>query len=78
MNDGKKPLPHHSPNQVDHVMQFFTYVHLPPAMQEISKPFCDLAQWMVTTLPRNQQRTIALNNLLASKDAAVRASIAKD
>lgn len=62
---------------VDHVMQFFAYEHLPPKLQEVSKPFCDLAAHIVATVPRNPERTKSLNDLLTSKDAAVRATLAK-
>jgi hypothetical protein len=62
----------------EHVMQFFKYDHLPPHLQAVSKPFADMADNIVATIPRNPQRTIALNKLLESKDAAVRAVLAKD
>lgn len=62
----------------EHILQFFTYSHLPPHLQAISKPFGDLAQEIVTTLPRNPERTVALRKLLEAKDAAVRAFLAKD
>lgn len=65
------------PNAPEHILQFFEYGHLPPHMQEVSKPFCDLANEMVHRLPRNPERTVALRKLLESKDAAVRALIAK-
>lgn len=66
------------PARYDHVMQFFTYKHLPEHLQAISKPFCELAEWIVKDLPRNPQRTIALNKVMEAKDAAVRAALAKD
>lgn len=59
-------------------MQFFAYAHLPEHLQEISKPFGDLAQQVVDTLPRNPERTVALRKLLEAKDAAVRARLWKD
>lgn len=66
-----------TPEQTDHIMQFFAYSHLPPHLQEISKPFGDLAQWIVSNLPRNPERTKSLNDLLSAKDCAVRARLAK-
>jgi len=66
-----------SPSQTEHIMQFFAYEHLPPPLQVISKPFGVLADVIVTTTPRNPERTVALRKLLESKDAAVRAFIAK-
>lgn len=62
---------------VDHALQFFTYEHLPQAMQAISKPFAELAHQMVSMLPRNPERIKMLNKLLEAKDCAVRAAIAK-
>jgi hypothetical protein len=62
----------------EHIIQFFAYEHLPPHLQAVSKPFGDLARTIVDTLPRNPERTIALRKLLESKDAAVRALVAKD
>lgn len=65
------------------ILQFFKYDHLPPAMQEVSKPFCELAKSIAGTgewrlgLPRNAERSVALRKLLEAKDAAVRATIAK-
>jgi len=57
------------------MLQFFSYAHLPEGLRCISKPFCDLADEMVKTLPRNPERTAALRKLLEAKDCAVRASI---
>ena len=62
----------------DHIMQFFSYEHLPEHLQEVSKPFAILAIAIVQDLPRNPERTVALRKLLESKDAAVRAKLAKE
>lgn len=62
----------------EHIMQFFAYAHLPPALQVVSKPFCDLAKDILAEIPRNPEREVALRKLLEAKDAAVRAFIAKD
>lgn len=62
----------------EHILQFFAYEHLPPHLQAVSKPFGDMAQQIVATLPQNPERTVALRKLLESKDAAVRALIAKE
>ena len=73
----------------EHILQFFAYEHLPPHLQEVSKPFCRLARQIVEPsevvdgiasrfpLPRNPERTVALRKLLEAKDAAVRALVAK-
>lgn len=60
----------------EHIMQFFSFAHLPTHLQEISKPFSALAQQIAETLPRNPERTVALRKLLEAKDAAVRAKLA--
>lgn len=57
----------------DHILRFFHYAHLPEALQERSKPFCDLARRIIDTTPRNPERTVALRKLLEAKDASVRA-----
>lgn len=63
--------------QADHIMQFFAYEHLPPLLQETSKPFWELAWHIAGVIPRNPERTVALRKLLEAKDAAVRAKLAK-
>ena len=60
----------------EHILQFFAWSHLPPALQVVSKPFEELAS-VVMQLPRNPERTVALRKLLEAKDAAVRAALAK-
>jgi hypothetical protein len=62
----------------DPIMQFFAFAHLPPHLQEVSRPFGELAERIVETLPRNPERTVALRKLLEAKDAAVRALLFKD
>jgi len=64
-------------DQPEHILQFFAYAHLPPHLAEVSRPFCEHAERIVATLPRNPERTVALRKLLESKDAAVRALLAK-
>lgn len=61
--------------ETDPILRYFHYSHLPEALQAASKPFCDLAEMIVTTLPRNPERTVALRKLLEAKDAAVRANV---
>lgn len=62
----------------EHILQFFAYEHLPPHLQDVSRPFRDLAVSIVALLPRNPERTVALRKLLEAKDAAVRALVAKE
>jgi len=59
------------------ILQFFSYSHLPPHLAEIYAPFGELAARVVSTLPRNPERTVALRKLLEAKDAAVRAHMFK-
>lgn len=59
----------------DPILRFFHYSHLPPQLQDRSRPFCALARLLVDTTPRNPERTVALRKLLEAKDAAVRACI---
>lgn len=66
--DGAQPEP---------IMQFFEYAHLPPHLASISALFSELANNIIQTLPRNAERSTALRKLLESKDAAVRARLAK-
>lgn len=66
-----------SQHEPEPMIQFFAYDHLPPHLQEHSKPFCILAQHLIDTLPRNPERTTALRKLLEAKDSAVRAKLFK-
>lgn len=61
----------------DPLLQFFKYEHLPERLQQISMPFCVLAEEVVMTLPRNPERTVCLRKLLEAKDCAVRSSLWK-
>jgi len=55
--------------------QFFKYDHLPPHLQEISKPFHELAETMCHVIARNPERTVMLRKMLEAKDCAVRATL---
>jgi hypothetical protein len=61
----------------EHILQFFSFEHLPPHLQEVSRPFSELATAVVASAPRNPERSVALRKLLEAKDAAVRAVLAK-
>ncbi len=61
----------------DRLSQFFTYAHLPEHLRAVSKPFADLAQRLVETLPENEEREQAMRKLMEAKDCAVRAMIWK-
>jgi hypothetical protein len=60
------------------MLQFFTFDHLPPHLQTVSRAFVELAQELTETLPRNPERTVALRKLLEAKDCAVRAVLYHD
>ena len=72
---GEEPIM--SENNAEPMLQFFAYAHLPEHLQVISRPFGELAELMVTTLPRNPERTAGLRKLLEAKDCAVRAQLYK-
>lgn len=61
--------------EADPILRYFHFAHLPPALREISEPFCALAGAVVAMLPRNAERSVALRKLLEAKDAAVRANV---
>lgn len=69
------PLKQIERNEMHGIIQFFAYAHLPAHLQEISKPFGELAELIVNTLPLNPERTAALRKLLEAKDCAVRAKL---
>jgi hypothetical protein len=55
------------------ILQLFRYTHLRYELQEISRPFSELAYELVENVPRNPERTVALRKLKEAKDAAVQA-----
>ncbi len=76
----------------DYLLQFFEYKHLPPHLQIVSRPFCELANDLcgvmkveksaageatLLSVPANPERTTALRKLLEAKDCAVRAVLFK-
>ncbi len=63
--------------QVPDIMQFFAYQHLPDHLQQISRPFGEMAKSLIQMLPANTERNLALRKLLEAKDCAVRANLIK-
>jgi hypothetical protein len=57
------------------ILRYFEYAHLPPRLQEISRPFCELAQRMATELVAGPEVSAGLRKLLEAKDCAVRAAL---
>lgn len=62
---------------IEPILQFFAYAHLPIHLQHVSRRFSDLADTITAELPRNPERTVALWKLLEAKNAAVRAKLFK-
>ncbi len=61
----------------NYLLQFFTYAHLPSHLQEISKPFSELANLLDKLLTDNEEKVTAFRKLLEAKDCAVRAVLFK-
>jgi hypothetical protein len=59
------------------ILKFFAYDHLPPHLRDVSKPFCDIASFMVSALPGCDETHAGLRKLLEAKDCAVRAALSK-
>lgn len=63
---------------MEKLIQFFGYEHLPTEeLRNASKPFHDLAQWMLANLPPNPESTVAMRKLLEAKDCGVRSRVYK-
>lgn len=61
------------PDPVEPLLRYFAFEHLHEPLRDCSAKFHALASWIVTSLPRNPERTVALRKLLEAKDCAVRA-----
>lgn len=57
------------------IMKYFAYEHLPPHLQEVSKPIGDLARQMDEQLPECAEKIAGLRKLLEAKDCLVRARL---
>jgi len=57
-----------------HFAPFFEFAHLPAHLQEISRPFGELAASMAENLT-GQECAAGLRKLLEAKDCAVRAAL---
>ena len=58
----------------EQVLRFFEYDHLPPALQEVSKPFHELALDCAGKY-EGAEVTAGLRKLLEAKDCIVRAAL---
>lgn len=70
------PPQSHAPDR-EHILQFFDLILLPPEVEPIAKQYTQLAEWLHAKLPRNPERTVMLRKLLESREAALRAYLAK-
>jgi len=59
------------------VLRHFDWQHLPPDLQAVSRPLCDLAHEMANRLPGDPETTAGLRKLLEAKDAFVRAAVVR-
>lgn len=57
------------------MLKYFEYSHLPNNLQDISKPFCDLANSISYLQGDFDEVQMCLRKLLEAKDCAVRAAI---
>lgn len=59
-------------SHINGLLPLFAFSHLPPRLQEVSKPFHEHAL-RVASFPHNWETVEALRKLLEAKDCAVRA-----
>lgn len=57
------------------ILAFFSYEHLPERLQAVSKPICELAKQLDSTLPSSAELSAGLRKLLEAKDCLVRAAL---
>lgn len=57
------------------LLKYFEYSHLPPKLQEVSKPICELAHQLDKLLPDGPEKTVGMRKLLEGKDCFVRAAL---
>ena len=65
--------------QAKELITYMSYEHLPEHLQEVSRPFCDLARQLYESATQSgdvsTQTVRALEYLLAAKDCAVRDAV---
>jgi len=59
------------------ILDNFTYAHLPPHLQVVSKPICELALEMAASFKPSEELSAGLRKLLEAKDCFVRCEVAK-
>lgn len=60
------------------ILKHFAYSHLPPHLQEVSKPIGKLAEQMDVTVIDGPEKSAGLRKLLEAKDCFVRAKLEGD
>lgn len=60
---------------MNHLLRWFAFGHLPPHLQEVSKPCAELANTIDLMLPEGPEKTAGLRKLLEAKDCFVRAKL---
>ena len=56
-------------------IKYFSYEHLPADLQEVSKPFYELANLLEELLPDGAEKSAGMRKLLEAKDCFVRAKL---
>ena len=56
-------------------IKYFKYDHLPPKLQEVSKPIGNLAMELEQSIPDGPEKSAGMRKLLEAKDCFVRASL---
>ena len=62
-------------NEKTTILKYFAFEHLPPHLQEVSRPIGELAQKMASELPPGPELSAGLRKLLEAKDCFVRAKL---
>ena len=68
-------LPRQTASQGSTTIKYFSYEHLPPALQDIAKPIVELAMLMEITLPNGAEKSAGMRKLLEAKDCFVRTKV---
>ena len=77
MGSGDEDVRAALPSPRHRLLQFFTYEHLPPHLQAVSKPVGDLARQLDLQLPEGPEKTAGMRKLLEAKDCFVRTLLEK-
>lgn len=56
-------------------IKYFAWEHLPPKLQEVSKPIGELARELEAKLPDGPEKSAGMRKLLEAKDCFVRAAM---